>query len=67
MVEWAAWHALLALGVFLSPLGGLAYSTWQRSKRNERKLDALLMALNVDPDAGPSYEIETDGGKEDSA
>ena len=58
--------ATTAAAGFLSPLVGLVYSTWLRSKRNERKLDLLLRSVGVDPDA-PAYEIgteelRTDGG-----
>jgi hypothetical protein len=62
-------HAGIAFAVFLSPLAGMAWSTWRRSKRNEEKLDVLLRSLGIDPE-NPRYDLErpprvADGGESD--
>lgn len=65
-VDWAAVGTVIALGV---PVAGAAVSTWLRSRRNTRKLDALLSAFGIDPSDPPEYDIDptavrADGGEE---
>lgn len=46
----------------LTILGG----TWVRSRTNQRRIDALLQALGVDPEDPPAYDVDdvaTDGGR----
>ncbi len=70
-VNWTLIGALsLAVAILESPLAVAAYDTWQRSRENERKLDALLAAWGVDPDDPPQYDLQpvsADGGGEESA
>jgi hypothetical protein len=44
------------VAIELAQLGVLG-STWLRSRTNRRRLDALLTALDIDPDESPTYEI----------
>lgn len=60
-------HATIAATALLSPLAGLIFATWRRSKRNEEKLDLLLRSLGVDPeeprlDLDPSALTEGERG-----
>lgn len=69
-VDWTLIGALsLAVALLESPLVLAAYDTWQRSRENERKLDALLSAFGVDPQDPPEYDLglRPDGGDERDA
>lgn len=43
---------------------GVLVSTWGRSTDNQRRIEALLKALGIDPEDPPSYDVEVlaDGG-----
>jgi hypothetical protein len=55
------------VAIELAQLGVLG-STWVRSRSNQRRIEALLSAIGVDPEDPPSYElteVRTDGGEQD--
>lgn len=46
----------------LAALLPFAVSTWLRSRRNARRIRAIMASLGIDPEASPEFDVRADGG-----